>query len=82
MASLLLSSFEMKSVGFILLLLGFFAPARSQDENENVRRIMKEMEVVPEILDEPPKELLKVSLLLSILPVCILFSEYFYQNTD
>ncbi|KAH8324348.1 hypothetical protein KR074_005869 [Drosophila pseudoananassae] len=50
----------MKLVGLILLLLGFLATARSQDENENVRRIMKEMEVVPEILDEPPKELLKI----------------------
>ncbi|KAH8350654.1 hypothetical protein KR067_013631 [Drosophila pandora] len=50
----------MKLVGLILLLLGFFANARCQDENENVRRIMKEMEVVPEILDEPPKELLKI----------------------
>lgn len=58
----------MKLVGLILLLLGFVATARCQDENENVRRIMKEMEVVPEILDESPKELLKVSFLLSIYP--------------
>lgn len=52
----------MKSLGLLLLLLGFVCLSRSQEDNDNVRRIMKEMEVIPDILDEPPKELLRVNL--------------------
>lgn len=51
----------MKLPALHLLFLGFICLARSQDNGENVRRIMKEMEVIPEILDEPPRELLRVS---------------------
>ncbi|KAH8251219.1 hypothetical protein KR032_003274 [Drosophila birchii] len=50
----------MKSLGLLLLLLGIFCLSRSQEDNDNVRRIMKEMEVMPDILDEPPKELLRI----------------------
>ncbi|KAH8393704.1 hypothetical protein KR200_010014 [Drosophila serrata] len=50
----------MKSLGLLLLLLGIFCLSRCQEDSENVRRIMKEMDVVPDILDEPPKELLRI----------------------
>ncbi|KAH8293240.1 hypothetical protein KR018_000968 [Drosophila ironensis] len=50
----------MKIVVVILLVFGVLGLVKSQDEDENVRRIMKEMEVMPDILDEPPRELLKI----------------------
>ncbi|XP_017075477.2 putative odorant-binding protein A5 [Drosophila eugracilis] len=50
----------MKLVVLHLLLLGFVCLGRGQDDNEDVRRIMKEMEVIPEILQEPPRELLRI----------------------
>ncbi|XP_017130119.1 putative odorant-binding protein A5 [Drosophila elegans] len=50
----------MKLLRLLLLFVGFICLSRSQDENENIRRIMKEMEVIPEILDEPPGELLRI----------------------
>nr|AAC46472.1 A5 [Drosophila melanogaster] len=50
----------MKLPALHLLFLGYICLARSQDNDENVRRIMKEMEVIPEILDEPPRELLRI----------------------
>ncbi|XP_043663041.1 putative odorant-binding protein A5 [Drosophila teissieri] len=50
----------MKLLAWHLIFLGFVGLARSQDNDENVRRIMKEMAVIPEILDEPPRELLRI----------------------
>ncbi|XP_001357023.4 putative odorant-binding protein A5 [Drosophila pseudoobscura] len=44
-----------------LLFVALWSRSQSQEENElNVRRIMREMEVMPEILDEAPKDLLRV----------------------
>ncbi|XP_034667248.1 putative odorant-binding protein A5 [Drosophila subobscura] len=52
----------MKLLWLSLLFVGLWCSSRCQEENElNVRRIMREMEVIPEILDEAPKGLLKVN---------------------
>ncbi|XP_017051587.1 putative odorant-binding protein A5 [Drosophila ficusphila] len=50
----------MKLLVLHLLYLGFICLCRCQEDDDNVRRIMKEMEVMPEILDEPPRELLRI----------------------
>ncbi|XP_016954763.1 putative odorant-binding protein A5 [Drosophila biarmipes] len=42
------------------IFVGFICLTRSQGEIENVRRIMKELEVIPEILEGPPRELLRI----------------------
>jgi len=56
-----LKSIAMKLIVCHWIFLGFICLSRSQDDNDNVRRIMKEMEVTPDILEEPPRELLRVS---------------------
>jgi len=43
--------------GFFLCVLCL---TRAEQDELNVRRIMKEMEVIPDVIKEPPKELLKV----------------------
>ncbi|KAH8410498.1 hypothetical protein KR215_009963 [Drosophila sulfurigaster] len=44
--------------GFLLCVLCL---TRAEQDELNVRRVMKELEVIPDVLKEPPKELLKLS---------------------
>lgn len=44
----------------VCLLLCVLGLGRGEEEELNVRRIMKELDVIPDVLKEPPQELLKV----------------------
>ncbi|TDG49417.1 hypothetical protein AWZ03_004100 [Drosophila navojoa] len=44
----------------VCLLLCVLGLGRGEEEEPNVRRIMKELDVIPDVLKEPPQELLKL----------------------